>query len=47
MVVSGIGTRGPMIRVGLTGGIASGKSTVADELAARGAMIIDADRAGT
>jgi dephospho-CoA kinase len=32
-----------MIRVGLTGGIASGKSTVADELAARGAVIIDAD----
>lgn len=27
----------------MTGGIASGKSTVADELAARGAMIIDAD----
>lgn len=32
-----------MIRVGLTGGIASGKSTVADGLAARGAVIIDAD----
>jgi dephospho-CoA kinase len=32
-----------VIRVGLTGGIASGKSTVADELAARGAVIIDAD----
>ncbi len=32
-----------MIRVGLTGGIASGKSTVATELADRGAMIIDAD----
>jgi dephospho-CoA kinase len=32
-----------MVRVGLTGGIASGKSTVADELAARGAIIIDAD----
>jgi dephospho-CoA kinase len=29
--------------VGLTGGIASGKSLVADELAARGAIIIDAD----
>ena len=34
----------PMMRVGLTGGIASGKSAVADELAALGAVIIDADR---
>lgn len=32
-----------MLRVGLTGGIASGKSTVADELAARGAVVVDAD----
>jgi dephospho-CoA kinase len=32
-----------VIRVGLTGGIASGKSTVADALAERGAVIIDAD----
>jgi dephospho-CoA kinase len=32
-----------MVRVGLTGGIASGKSMVADELADRGAIIIDAD----
>lgn len=32
-----------MVRVGLTGGIASGKSLVADELAVRGAIIIDAD----
>jgi dephospho-CoA kinase len=32
-----------MVRVGLTGGIASGKSLVAAELAARGAVIIDAD----
>ena len=32
-----------MVRVGLTGGIASGKSVVADELAARGAIVIDAD----
>ena len=32
-----------MLRVGLTGGIASGKSTVAAELAARGAVVIDAD----
>jgi dephospho-CoA kinase len=34
---------GKMVRVGLTGGIASGKSLVAAELAARGAMVIDAD----
>jgi len=32
-----------MVRVGLTGGIASGKSLVAADLAARGAIIIDAD----
>jgi dephospho-CoA kinase len=32
-----------LVRVGLTGGIASGKSMVAAELAARGAVIIDAD----
>jgi dephospho-CoA kinase len=32
-----------MFRVALTGGIASGKSVVAAELAARGAIIIDAD----
>ena len=32
-----------MILVGLTGGIGSGKSTVSDMLAARGAVIIDAD----
>ncbi len=32
-----------MIRVGLTGGIASGKSTVAEHLRALGAEIIDAD----
>jgi dephospho-CoA kinase len=31
------------VRVGLTGGIASGKGLVADELAAQGAVIIDAD----
>lgn len=31
------------IRVGLTGGIASGKSVVADGLARRGAVVIDAD----
>ncbi|CAA9246005.1 MAG: Dephospho-CoA kinase [uncultured Acidimicrobiales bacterium] len=33
-----------MIRIGLTGGIGSGKSTVSDLLAARGAVLIDADR---
>lgn len=32
-----------MILVGLTGGIGSGKSTVSEMLAARGAVIIDAD----
>jgi dephospho-CoA kinase len=32
-----------MVRVGLTGGIGSGKSLVATELAKRGAVIIDAD----
>ncbi len=32
-----------MIRVGLTGGIGSGKSAVADLLAERGAVVIDAD----
>jgi dephospho-CoA kinase len=32
-----------MFRIALTGGIASGKSMVAAELAARGAIIIDAD----
>ena len=33
-----------MLRVGLTGGIGSGKSTVAARLAQRGAWIIDSDR---
>ena len=33
-----------MLRIGLTGGIGSGKSTVAGLLAARGARVIDADR---
>jgi dephospho-CoA kinase len=32
-----------VLRVGLTGGIASGKSAVADELAAHGAVVVDAD----
>ncbi len=34
---------GPSVVVGLTGGIASGKSSVAELLADRGAVIIDAD----
>lgn len=34
-----------MLRVGLTGGIGSGKSEVARRLADRGAVVIDADRA--
>jgi dephospho-CoA kinase len=33
-----------MLRVGLTGGIGSGKSTVADRLAEHGAVVIDADK---
>jgi dephospho-CoA kinase len=33
-----------VVRIGLTGGIGSGKSTVARLLAERGAVIIDADR---
>lgn len=33
-----------MLRVGLTGGLASGKSTVAGLLARRGAAVFDADR---
>ncbi|NEK58506.1 dephospho-CoA kinase [Geodermatophilus sabuli] len=33
-----------MLRIGLTGGIGSGKSTVAGLLAARGAHVVDADR---
>lgn len=32
------------MRIGLTGGIASGKSTVAELFAARGATVLDADR---
>lgn len=32
-----------MLRIALTGGIASGKSTVAERLAERGAAVIDAD----
>src|SRR5690348_346898 len=33
-----------MLRVGLTGGIGSGKSTVAKLLAERGAVVVDADK---
>ncbi len=33
-----------MIEIGLTGGIGAGKSTVADALTERGAVLIDADR---
>ncbi len=33
-----------MTRIGLTGGIGSGKSTVASMLAAKGAVVIDADQ---
>ncbi|MCD2197715.1 dephospho-CoA kinase [Actinomycetospora endophytica] len=33
-----------MLRVGLTGGIGAGKSTVAAELSALGAVVVDADR---
>ena len=32
--------------IGLTGGIASGKSLVSEQLAARGALVIDADKVG-
>lgn len=35
-----------MIVIGLTGGIASGKSTAARHLAERGALVIDADKLG-
>ena len=37
-------SRPGMMIVGLTGGIGSGKSTVAGQLAERGAVIVDADR---
>ena len=33
-----------MILIGLTGGIGTGKSTVSERLAARGAVIVDADQ---
>jgi dephospho-CoA kinase len=41
--VSSDGSAPPILRVGLTGGIASGKSTVSRMLGALGAEIIDAD----
>jgi dephospho-CoA kinase len=45
--VVGLELRGAdMILVGLTGGIAVGKSTVAAMFAARGAAVVDADRIG-
>ena len=34
-----------MLRVGLTGGIGSGKSAVAERLAALGAVVLDGDKA--
>jgi dephospho-CoA kinase len=37
--------RARMLRVGLTGGIGSGKSAVSERLAALGAVILDADKA--
>ena len=40
---TGGGSREPMLLVGLTGGIGSGKSTVADLLASHGAVVLDAD----
>jgi dephospho-CoA kinase len=36
----------PVLRVGLTGGIASGKTTVAGLLAEHGAFVLDADKIG-
>ncbi len=42
--VGGCGRLGCVVRVGLTGGIGSGKSAVSSRLAERGAVVIDADR---
>lgn len=39
-----IGLTVPVLKVGLTGGIGSGKSAVSSRLAALGAVIVDADR---
>jgi len=41
----GSGGRGPAVRIGLTGPIGCGKSTVAGLLAERGALVVDADAA--
>jgi dephospho-CoA kinase len=41
---SGITYDAAVLRVGLTGGIGAGKSTVAGRLAERGAVVLDADR---
>jgi dephospho-CoA kinase len=41
--VTRVSSSGP-VRIGLTGPIGCGKSTVADRLAARGALVIDGDR---
>lgn len=41
--MSALHQAGPVLRVGLTGGIGAGKSTVARRLAERGASVIDAD----
>jgi dephospho-CoA kinase len=41
--VDATGLKSPRLRIGLTGGIGSGKSTVAHLLAAHGATIIDTD----
>lgn len=41
--MSSVGQTGAVITVGLTGGIGSGKSTVAELLSSYGAVIIDAD----
>jgi len=39
-----VGRAGSIGTVGLTGGIASGKSTVAERLEQRGALVVDGDR---
>jgi dephospho-CoA kinase len=43
LVPAGPVRRAPVLRVGLTGGIATGKSTVAGHFSAWGAVVIDAD----
>ncbi|MDB5797413.1 MAG: dephospho-CoA kinase [Paucimonas sp.] len=44
MATEALKPHGPRFSVGLTGGIGSGKSLVADQLAARGATLVDTDR---